>query len=102
MEKQYIVPTYFKTASPDRYELLKSFAKENRNNPTEAEKMLWSIIKGNALGTKFLRQHVIQDYIVDFVALEAYLIIEVMEVIMLHPNRWIGMPIEQRLGEDWL
>ncbi len=35
------------------------------------------MVKGKALGTKFLRQHIIQDYIADFAALEEYLIIEV-------------------------
>lgn len=64
-------------ASPDRYEILKAFAKENRNHPTEAERVLWSMIKGRALGTKFLRQHIIKDYIADFISLEAYLVIEV-------------------------
>ena len=68
---------FFKTANPDRYKLLKSFAKENRNHATEAEKVLWSMVKGNALGAKFLRQHIIQDYIADFVSLDSYLIIEV-------------------------
>jgi len=70
-------PRWFRTANPDRYELLKRFAKENRNHPTEAEKVLWSLIKGKALGAKFIRQHIIHDYIADFVALEEYLIIEV-------------------------
>ncbi len=67
---------FFRTASPDRYELLKTFAKENRNHATEAEKALWSMIKGKALGAKFLRQHIILDYIADFAALEEYLLIE--------------------------
>lgn len=77
MEAEYNAPKYFRTASPDRYELLKAFAKENRNHATEAEKALWLMIKGKALGAKFLRQHIIQDYIADFVALEEQLIIEV-------------------------
>lgn len=40
----------WKTASPDRYELLKAFARENRNHMTEAESVFWSLVKGNALG----------------------------------------------------
>lgn len=76
-EEEYKVPDYFRTASPDRYELLKVFAKENRNNQTLAESQLWKYIKGNALGVKFLRQHIIADYIADFVSLECKLIIEV-------------------------
>lgn len=73
----YAVPGYFKTASPDRYGLLKAFAKENRHNQTEAEAVLWMHIKGNALGAKFLRQHIISDFIADFASLEQMLIVEV-------------------------
>ncbi|MCR4613444.1 MAG: endonuclease domain-containing protein [Bacteroidaceae bacterium] len=67
----------FKTASPDRYELLKEFARENRRNATLAETVLWEHIRENALGVKFLRQHIIGDYIVDFLSRKGNLIIEV-------------------------
>ena len=67
----------WKTASPDRYELLKAFAKENRQFMTEAERTLWMRLRGNALGHKFLRQHIIGDYIVDFLCRDAQVIIEV-------------------------
>ncbi len=67
----------FKTASPDRYELLKEFARENRRNATLAETVLWEHIRDNALGVKFLRQHIIGDYIVDFLSRKGNLIIEV-------------------------
>ena len=64
-------------ASPDRYLLLKDFAKENRRFMTEAESALWKYLKGNALGHKFLRQHIIGDYIVDFFCRDRQLVIEV-------------------------
>ena len=67
----------WKTASPDRYELLKVFAKENRQFMTEAERTLWMRLRGNVLGHKFLRQHIIGDYIVDFLCRDAQVIIEV-------------------------
>jgi len=67
----------YRTASSDRYELLKDFARKNRNNPTLAESYLWAQIKSNALGVKFQRQHIIYDYIADFVCLEKSLIIEI-------------------------
>ena len=75
--EEYQAPDFYRTASPDRYELLKTFAHENRRNQTLAESFLWNQIKGKRLGVKFLRQHVIYDYIVDFVALEEKLVIEV-------------------------
>jgi very-short-patch-repair endonuclease len=67
----------YKTASPDRYQLLKAFARENRKNATPAEDVLWDYLRGNQLGIKFLRQHIIGDYIVDFASREGGLIIEI-------------------------
>jgi very-short-patch-repair endonuclease len=58
----------YKTASPDRYELLKAFARENRKNATVAEDILWEYLRKKDFGEKFLRQHIIGDYIVDFVS----------------------------------
>ncbi|MCR5180128.1 MAG: endonuclease domain-containing protein [Bacteroidaceae bacterium] len=67
----------YKTSYPDRYGLLKEFARENRKNPTLAESVLWEQIRDEYLGVKFLRQHIIGDYIVDFLARKEGLIIEV-------------------------
>ena len=67
----------FRTSSPDRYRILKDFARENRKNMTEAESVLWNSLRNKSLGVKFLRQHIIGDYIVDFVCQETGLIIEV-------------------------
>ncbi len=67
----------YQTASPDRYELLKAFAKENRNNMTPSEVKLWNNLRAKNIGCRFLRQHIIGDYIVDFVCIEEGLIIEV-------------------------
>ncbi|MDN3675027.1 class I tRNA ligase family protein [Flavobacterium branchiarum] len=57
--------------------LLLEKAKEMRNNPTEAEKVLWLNLKSKALDYKFRQQHLIDDFIVDFVCLSKKLIIEV-------------------------
>lgn len=67
----------YKTASPDRYGLLKAYARENRRNPTMAEQVLWKNIRGEQLGVRALRQYVIGDYIVDFLLPDADLVIEV-------------------------
>ena len=67
----------YKTASPDRYKLLKGFALENRQNPTLAEQVLWSHIRAGQLGIKVLRQYIIGDFIVDFLLAENKLVIEV-------------------------
>ena len=67
----------YKSAAPDRYGLLKAFARENRKNATLAESVLWEHIRNGALGEEFLRQHVIGDFIVDFVSRHGGLVIEV-------------------------
>ncbi len=58
--------------------LLIEKAKENRNNPTEAEAALWAQLRNKQLGGfKFRQQHLIDDFIVDFVCLSKRLVIEV-------------------------
>ena len=53
-------------------------AKNLRKNITDLEYKLWKILKNrNFKGFKFRRQHPIGRYIVDFVCLEARLIIEI-------------------------
>jgi PncC family amidohydrolase len=60
------------------YGLLKEFVKESRKQPTEAERVLWEIVRGNKMaGYKFRRQHIISNYIADFVCLSEQLVIEV-------------------------
>ncbi|MGB3005941.1 MAG: nicotinamide-nucleotide amidohydrolase family protein, partial [Chitinophagaceae bacterium] len=68
----------YPTADPMTYSLLKNFVAKHRNNPTEAEKVLWKIVRGRKMGGyKFRRQHIINNYIADFVSLKEKLIIEV-------------------------
>ena len=67
----------YMTADPALYELLKEYSREMRNNPTDAERAAWSVLSDNNLGYKFRRQHIIGDYIVDFVCLEKMFVIEI-------------------------
>ncbi|MES1222591.1 MAG: DUF559 domain-containing protein, partial [Bacteroidota bacterium] len=68
----------YATADPILYGLLKDFVAIHRSNPTEAEKVLWEIVRGRKMaGFKFRRQHIISNYIADFVCLSEKLIIEV-------------------------
>ena len=68
---------YRKMADPTNYALLEEKAKEMRKNPTEAESAFWHLVSGKAIDAKFRRQHVIDNYIVDFVCLEGKLIVEI-------------------------
>ncbi len=58
--------------------LLIEKAQEMRANPTQAEAALWEMLRGKKLANyKFRQQHLIADYIVDFVCLKKKLVIEV-------------------------
>jgi very-short-patch-repair endonuclease len=67
----------YKTASPDRYALLRIYARENRKNATPAEQYLWEHLRKGVMGVDFLRQHIVGDYIADFASRHGGLIIEV-------------------------
>ena len=60
-------------AIPSTYQ----FARENRQTETEAEKILWTLLRNQRLkGKKFRRQHTISNYILDFYCHECKLAIE--------------------------
>ena len=67
----------FETASPDRYDILKAYARQNRREMTPSEAVLWQGLRNEFRGIKFRRQHPIGDYIADFLCLKAKLVIEV-------------------------
>lgn len=67
-----LVPKYH-VGTPVQFE----FAKQMRREYTEAENILWQELRTNKLDAKFRRQHPIDNYVVDFVALQSRLIIEV-------------------------
>ncbi|OOB82906.1 methionine synthase [Flavobacterium columnare] len=89
----------WKTVSPTLYAKLKERAKTMRNNPTDAEKMLWNVLSNKGIdGFKFRRQHIIGEYIVDFVCLEKQLVVEVDGAV--HDNK---EQIEHdRFRTEWL
>lgn len=64
-------------AHPVSYRQHKEFQKELRDNPTEAEALLWQHLRGDRLGYRFRFQYIIGDYIVDFACLPCRLIVEV-------------------------
>jgi very-short-patch-repair endonuclease len=57
---------------------IRALARELRNNPTDAERLLWSQLRLWQLdGHKFRRQQPLGPYIVDFVCLEKRVVVEV-------------------------
>lgn len=67
----------YETTDRDTYRLLLEKAKEMRNNPTEAESLLWKGLSGNTMGVHFRQQHPVLGYIPDFICLRLRLIIEI-------------------------
>ncbi len=66
----------FQTADGSLYGCLKELARRNRSNPTEAEKVLWYYLRRRELGQEFKRQHIIGEFIADFVCLTSMLVVE--------------------------
>jgi very-short-patch-repair endonuclease len=66
-----------RTSDIRNYEGLKLKAKEMRVRPTSAETALWNSLRGNNFKIRFRRQHIIDNFIVDFVNLENKLVIEI-------------------------
>lgn len=67
----------YTTTDGTTYQLLLEKAKKMRNNPTEAESILWQYLRRNGLKEHFRQQHPICGYIPDFVCLRLRLIIEI-------------------------
>lgn len=67
----------YKTANPISYDLLKQYSKGMRKNQTQAEEILWKLLRSGNIEASFRRQHIIFDFIVDFVCIDKGLVIEV-------------------------
>ncbi len=82
---------HWQTANPLNYNLLKQFALQMRNKPTDAEKVLWQELSNKKLdGYKFRRQHIIGNFIADFICLKENLIIEVDGLIHQLPENMVS------------
>jgi very-short-patch-repair endonuclease len=97
-KKQTGVSPSWKVASPDRYGILKEYARENRKNMTEGETALWNALSDNALGVRFIRQYIIGDYIVDFYCRKNKLVIEVDGGYHSEPHQ----QEDDKIRQDWL
>ncbi len=78
---------YWQTANPVLYKLLKEVAEKMRNKPTRAEELLWKALSNkNLAGYKFGRQHIVGEFITDFICLSENLVVEVDGLIHQLPN----------------
>jgi methylmalonyl-CoA mutase len=76
-EQEALAKEKFETADITIWEILKTNSLEHRQNPTEAENILWQFLRNKQTGYKIRRQHAIDGYIADFVCLNKGLVIEV-------------------------
>ena len=65
------------TANAKNYLLIKEMRDSLKDNPTEAEKVIWEYLRNKKTGYKIRRQHIIEDFITDFVCLSKKVVIEI-------------------------
>lgn len=92
---------FYLEADPINYTILKNFVSQHRKFSTQAEDFLWQQLCGDKLdGFSFRRQHIIGNFITDFVCLAKKLVIEVDGLIHQLPENkisdeertaWLGM-----------
>jgi ATP-dependent DNA helicase RecG len=65
----------YETSHPSLYKLIKELQKERKNQSAEAEKNFWEQLKTNKF--KFRRQHIIDEFTVDFACISKPLLVEI-------------------------
>lgn len=76
---KYLTDTRAKTSRLNiRYlSELRKIARNNRNNPTQAEFIMWQYLRKNSFGYKFTRQKPINRFILDFYCSKLLICIEI-------------------------
>lgn len=67
----------YHTANAKTYRFIKDMQIELKANATQAEKIMWEHLRNKKTGYKIRRQHIIDDFITDFVCLSKKLVIEI-------------------------
>ncbi len=71
-------PALFReTARNSTYKLFKELSQQHKDNPTHEEMMLWQMLRADKTCYHVRRQHIIDEFIVDFVCLKKMLTIEI-------------------------
>ncbi|MFZ2283736.1 MAG: type ISP restriction/modification enzyme, partial [Lutibacter sp.] len=65
------------TANPKNYPLIKEMRDILKDEPTKAEKVIWEYFRNKKTGHKIRRQHIIDNFITDFVCLSSNVVIEI-------------------------
>jgi len=90
-------PGYY-TANPATYRFIKEMKDYLKNNPTKAEIVMWQYLRNKQTGHKIRRQHIIDNFITDFVCLKKKTVIEIDGKIHLKQKEYDAMRTE-RLNE---
>jgi very-short-patch-repair endonuclease len=96
-KEKLLKPGYI-TANPLNYKLIKEMRDNLKENPTEAEKIMWEYLRNKKTGYKIRRQHIIDDFITDFVCLSKKIVIEIDGKIHLQQQEYDALRTE-RLNE---
>jgi 5-methyltetrahydrofolate--homocysteine methyltransferase len=80
----------YRFADPAVYGLLKDYAIQHRSQSTQAEEVMWELLKTKRIDFKFRRQHIIDRFIADFICLKRRLIIEIDGLIHSFPDHKIN------------
>ncbi len=70
-------PKFRETARNSTYGLYKEFSQQLKDNATKEEEILWQYLRADKTGYHIRRQHIIDEFIVDFVCLKKLLTIEI-------------------------
>lgn len=68
---------FYNTANPQIYKHIKGIRDQLKCNPTKAESAIWEYLRNKRTGHKIRRQHIVGNYIPDFICLSKKLIIEI-------------------------
>ena len=77
VKKEGLSQPGYVTANPKTYKLIKEMRDSLKDNPTEAEKVMWEYLRNKKTGYKIRRQHIIDNFITDFVCLSKKVVIEI-------------------------
>jgi len=86
------------TANPKNYGFIKDMRDSLKENPTEAENVMWEYLRNKKTGYKIRRQHIIDNFITDFVCLIKKVVIEIDGKIHLQQKEYDALRTE-RLNE---
>ncbi len=67
----------YNIANPLSYNIIKQIREELKKNPTEAEIIIWEYLKNKKTGYKIRRQHIVDNFVADFICLSKKLVIEI-------------------------